>query len=207
MNKAIPPQELHDIYNYDDSGVNVKEPTIKSEAHPSQAVQKPRNFEDVIERSRELGLNLPKNQMESIRVSIEEKKIPVETHIQQIEKIADRHNEKGYGWHIREDHNPKYPLLYFIDKHNQINAYVVERSNSQTTERFYAANRINEKGEHLKITSNNSLEAVKNHVTAYYTGATIRELATEMSKGAEKQPKIAIQKPEARKSSNLELSR
>ncbi|MBN2434861.1 MAG: hypothetical protein JXK07_06300 [Spirochaetes bacterium] len=145
-----------------------------------------RSIEDVLDRSRELGLTLSKNHIEVIRASIEEKKLSVEEHIEQLEKMGARHAEKGYAWHIREDHNPKYPLLYYIDKHNNINCYVVERTNSQTGERFFVANRINENGEHFKITSNNNLDIVKNHVAAYYTGVTIREFSLEMSKSFEK---------------------
>lgn len=148
--------------------------------------KEPKTIEDVIERSRELGITLPKNHMELIRLSIEEKKLTPEAHIEQIEKIAQKHAEKGYGWHIREDHNPKYPLLYYIDRHNNISAYIIERANKETNERFFAANRVNENGEHLKITSNNSLEAVKNRVEAYYTGATIKEYSIEQSKTKEK---------------------
>lgn len=145
-----------------------------------------KTFEDIIERSRELGITLPKNHMELIRLSIEGKKVTPETHIDQIEKFAQRHAEKGYGWHIREDHNTKYPLLYYIDKNNNINAYIVERINKETNERFFAANRINENGEHVKITSNNNLDAVKSRVEAYYTGATIKEYLAEKEKLNEK---------------------
>lgn len=160
-------------------------------------------FEDVIERSREIGLTLPKNQMELIRVSIEENKIPIKTHFEQIEKIAEKHSEKGLSWCMREDHNPKYPILYYVDKNTNINAYVVERINNETQERFFDANRINDKGEHLKITSNGSLDAVKNNVAAYYTGETIREIAAEITKTSDKQP---LKDKEAKKAYSPELS-
>lgn len=162
-----------------------------------------KTFEDVIERSRELGLTLPKNQMELIRVSIEENKIPIKTHLDQIEKIAEKHSEKGLSWCIREDHNPKYPILYYVDKNSSINAYVIERTNKETQERFFVANRINNNGEHLKIASNSSLDAIRNNVAAYYTGATIREIAIEISKMPDKQ---SSKDKEAKKAHSPELS-
>jgi hypothetical protein len=139
------------------------------------------SFEDIVERAHDKGLNLPKDHMEYIRTSIEQNKAPPELFKGYIDKIADKRDEKGFGWHIREDRDPKYPLLRFMDKHGTTLAYIVERTNTESGQKFYAANRINENKEHIKITSNNSIEAVKNHVNAYYTGAIIRELSNEKS--------------------------
>lgn len=143
---------------------------------------KPNTFEDLIEHARDRGLNLPKAQMEFIRTSLEHGKASPEQLKQNIDQIAAKHDQKGYRWYVQTDHDPKYPLMRFMDKSGETRAYVVERVNKETQQHFYVANRINDKGDHLKVTSNDSLEAVRNHVAAYYTGATIKEMSQEMSR-------------------------
>lgn len=168
-------------------------------------------IEDLIEYSNERGINLPKAQLETIRTSLEAGTTTPAQVIEHVNAIADRYNEKGYKWYVQTDPDPKYPLMRFMDKSGRTLAYIAERVNKETEEHFFVANRIIEKDDqrqHLQLTSNNSVEAVRGNVTAYYTGAVIREISKEMEqeKGADKT--AAAAEPSRReKEPDMSLSR
>ncbi|MBN2434860.1 MAG: hypothetical protein JXK07_06295 [Spirochaetes bacterium] len=138
-------------------------------------------IEDIIEHCRDRGINLPKSHLETVRTSLEQGTASVQQVIENVNTIASRYDEKGYRWYVQAEHDPKYPLMRLMDKSGDTLAYVAERINKESQEHFFVANRINENGEHLKLTSNNSMEAVRSNVTAYFTGAVIREIANEMN--------------------------
>jgi hypothetical protein len=146
--------------------------------------------QEVVDYSKSLGINVPKNYIESVEKSLNSNELKVEDHKEFINEIAERHQKKGYAWHVREDGDPKFPLLYYIDKHQNIDAYIVERTNNKTQEKFFFANRFNHDGKHVKISSNNDLESVKNNVAVYFTGATIREIGNERSQKLNVQPEV-----------------
>jgi len=165
------------------------------------------SVEDLIEYSRDRGINFPKSHLESIRVSLEQGS-PTSQLIENVNIIASRYEEKGFAWYVQTDHNPKYPLMRFMDKFGNTKAYIAERVNKETQEHFFVANRISEKGEHLKICSNNSLEAVRSNVTAYYTGAVICEIANEFSKSKNAEvPSANQEQSNCQKTPELSLSK
>jgi hypothetical protein len=172
-------------------------------------LSKGNTVEDLIEHAQSKGLSLPKNHMESIRTSLEQNKSNPEQIRQHIDKIATKHSEKGYGWHMREDHDPRYPLLRYMDKSGKTCAYIAERTNKQTGEKFYAANRINGKNEHIKLATNNNLDTVKHHVNSYYTGVSIREISNARNVQKQQEKSVsgpAADKPGPRKEKSVELS-
>jgi hypothetical protein len=167
--------------------------------------QKTISFEDVIERSRELGLTIPKNQMEMIKSSLETGTMSGAAHMEHIEKVSEKLNDKGLRWTVPESHDPKMPLHYLVDKHSNVQVYIVERTNSESHEPFYVANRKtfdfdSNKSKHTQMTTGNSVEAVKINVAAYYTGAAIKEVAKDLE--------LSNQKPQkSGKSDDYSLSR
>jgi hypothetical protein len=165
-------------------------------------------IEDFIEHGRDRGINLPKSHLETIRTSLEKGTATVDQLIENVNAIASKYEEKGYRWYVQADHDPKYPLMRLMDKSGDTLAYVAERINKETQEHFFVANRINENGEHLKITSNNSIEAVRGHVTAYFTGAVIREIANEMNQSKNiETPHVTQENTTIRKTTEVSLTR
>jgi len=168
--------------------------------------EKVSSVEDLIEYSRNLGINLPKSHLETLRVFFDRAETSALL-VQNVDTIAEKYKEKGFKWYVQTDHDPKYPLMRFMDKYGHTMAYVAERVNKETQERFFVANRINEKGEHLQLSSSSDIEAIKGNVTAYYTGAVIREIANEFSKLKNPETPSATQESNNQKPPELSLSR
>lgn len=169
------------------------------------------NIEDLIEYASERGINLPKAQLETIRSSLDEGTTTPARVLEHVNTITDRYNDKGYKWYVQTDPDPKYPLMRFMDKSGRTLAYIAERVNKETQEHFFVANRIVEKDDqrqHLQLTSNNSVEAVRSNVTAYYTGAVIREISKEMEQEKGADIKAAAAEPSrTEKEPEMSLSR
>jgi hypothetical protein len=170
-------------------------------------------IEDVIDRSRELGLTLPKNQMEAIKESLEKGTMSGQEHMQHLEKVSEKLADKGLRWATPESHAPNQPLHYLVDKHSNVQVYIMERTNSETKETFYAASRKSFDSEKnrevfVNMRTNNSVDSLKSNIAAYYTGAAIKEVAKEAEKNLVKEtPEKAPQAPKATPSHDYSLSR
>lgn len=160
-------------------------------------------FEDIIERSQQLGLTLPKKHMEVIKTSLEDGSVSGQEHMQSLEKYTEKYNEKGLRWATPESHAPKQPVNYLIDNDSKVQVYIVERQNSGTGETFYAAHRRTfdsdkKRDIFVNMATSNSVDTLKTNVAAYYTSAAINDVAKEAGKNLAKEtPEKAPQAPKA----------
>jgi hypothetical protein len=164
-----------------------------------KSVSKGRAIEDVLEHATDLGLHLPKSFIETMNNNLHDKKVTVEALQQCVDKIADRHGKKGLDWWVNNEPKQNQPLMRLQDRSGKCHAYIMERTNNATQERFYSANRINYEGKHIQIGTNKSLEGLKNRVTAYYTGITVREICGDIGKSHENRNDPSSDKPRPEK--------
>ncbi len=148
-------------------------------------------LEDVIDRSRELGLTLPKNQMEAIKESLEKGTMSGQEHMQHLEKVSEKLADKGLRWATPESHQPNQPVHYLVDKYATVQAYIHERTNSKDQSTFYAANRRTfdaEKNKEIFVNfaTSSSVDSLKSRIAGFYTGVAIKDVAKEASKNLEK---------------------
>lgn len=132
-----------------------------------------------IQNLRDKGVQLPKGYVQQLQEALDQNQTTVEHLAKQFDKLEKKHNDKGLKWWIQKEHDPRYPLMRLIDKAGHPKAYIVERTNAETQQKFYVANRVTADGAHIKVTSNDRIEQVREHTEAYFVGISLKELSAE----------------------------
>lgn len=160
----------------------------------AHALSRGKAIDDLLERARDLGLQMPKSRIEEMNTALNEGKVSVKVMQEIIDRTVEKHNQKGLAFWENRDRKENQPLLKYMDKNDKTHAFIAERTNSSTHEKFFAAN-IVENGKQVQLGTNKNLEALQNRVRAYYVGITMNEIKQAINRGVEeKKPEPAKQK-------------
>jgi len=148
-------------------------------------------FEDVLEHARNRGVILPKSHMEYMRTGLEAGKVTADYLMSRVDKIAEKLDKEGYDWHYNNTSNDPKRAVAIYASDNGVQAYIMERTNKETGEKFYAANRIDSDGNHQSLGTSADIRALQNRVEAYNVKIVINEIQGEKRKQAEPEQKSA----------------
>jgi hypothetical protein len=151
-------------------------------AEDARRLSKGRPFDEVMEHINDRDLHLPKKYIEKMNNDLYENKITVDQAKVLVDKVAELRAEKGFEWWEIKDRKPNQPLERFQDNRGVTHAYIMERTNKSTQEKFNAACLITEQGKHLQLGTHKNISVLENRVNAYFTGIAINKIANEVSK-------------------------
>ena len=150
------------------------------------------SIENIIEYAAERNLNIPKSQMEKMRVAIEENKETVDSLVTFVEKVKEKQTQRGLGWYRAEDPEKNQKILKYQDKNDITHAFIAARERKDNHGKFYAAYRIGENNKAVQLKTSENVEVLKNSISAYYTGIMMNEVHVEMLKDYSKTKNVCI---------------
>jgi hypothetical protein len=137
-------------------------------------------IEEFVDRSYQLKLTLPKEQMEVIKMSLLDGTMSTKDHINILEIVAAKISEKGLHWAPSSQH-----LDVLVDKNSEVQAYVLKDSES-----FHAAcktfDKVRDKEIFVQIGSSSSFELLRSNIDAFITGKVIKEVVQDAANNLEK---------------------
>lgn len=147
-----------------------------------------KTVDDVIEYAQERGVTLSKKNVEFMREGISSEKITIDYLYKHVNQIADKKKEIGLRWEDKEKPTEKGVVSSYKDKTGKVHCYIIEREVKNSDDpakigkKFYVANRIDQgKDEHAQMATRDSLDGIKNTVSAYFTQIIISEINREKS--------------------------
>ncbi len=126
------------------------------------------------------------NQVNKLALAIEENKISKDGVELLLTEVGQKYHERGLNWKDKDEPTKSGVVSSLKDKNNITAAYIVERTNKESGDKFYIAKEIQltkEEGKvnHVDMFMSSKLEMLKNSVPKAYLSRMCNKISKEVS--------------------------
>jgi hypothetical protein len=172
---------------------------IDISSEDARVLSKGKPFDEIMEHACDRNLHLPKSYIDKLNNDLYDKKVTVDQVKALVDTVAKANEDKGYEWWEIKNPQHRQPVLRFQDRFGKTHAYISERVNKSTQEKFFAACKLTDRGQSIQIGTHRNIDVLERRVSAYMTGIIIHEVVKGMNRIAEKKP------PEKEKTQGMDI--